>query len=162
MATGLCEGTTQLLKLAIQRRRPNFYALCGFSMETLQCTADLDHVREANFSFPSGHSSLSCCAMTFLVWYFLGKNHTHGRFASLAICVVFWGWSLLVGASRLVDRWHHYDDVVAGLGLGFAVGTIVYHTWYPPVWSKYEAGMPRSLLEELETLNNNKLPSFSD
>ena len=73
MAIGLSEGTTQLLKLLVQRRRPNFYSLCRFDEKLLECTAPLKRLREANFSFPSGHSSLTCCGMTFLVWYLLGK-----------------------------------------------------------------------------------------
>jgi membrane-associated phospholipid phosphatase len=161
MAIGLSEGTTQLLKLAIQRRRPNFYELCGFDKELLKCTASLNHLREANFSFPSGHSSLACCAMTFLAWYFLGKSKGR-RFLAFASAVIPWGWAILVAASRLVDKWHHFTDVVAGLGLGFVTCTIAYHTWYPPVWSHHSAGMPRTLLEELETNNSNsKLPSFN-
>ena len=74
MAIGLSEGTTVLLKLWVQRRRPNFYSLCGFEKQVLKCTAPDDLVMEANLSFPSGHSSLSCCGSTFLVWYFFGVN----------------------------------------------------------------------------------------
>jgi membrane-associated phospholipid phosphatase len=158
MAIGLCEGTTQILKLWIQRRRPNFYALCEFDKQLLKCTAPLERLREANFSFPSGHSSLACCGMTFLAWYFLGKNNNKGKLSGFAIAAVPWGWAIFVGASRLVDRWHHPSDVLAGLGLGFATCTIVYHTWYPPVWSQH-AGIPRILLQEPEI--KNKLPSFN-
>jgi diacylglycerol diphosphate phosphatase/phosphatidate phosphatase len=181
MALGLSESTTQLLKLMIQRRRPNFYELCGFDKQVLlKCTADLKQLREANFSFPSGHSSLACCGMTFLVWYFLGKNSNQrgrpqrrrqfvGRFLS---AVIPWGWAILVAASRLIDKWHHPSDVLAGLALGFGTCTIAYHTWYPPVWSQY-AGIPRGSMEEgqrsFDTYDldsgsgsNKKLPSFSD
>jgi hypothetical protein len=73
MAIGLSEGMTKLLQLATQRRRPNFYALCRWNSRLMQCTASLDRLREANLSFPSGYSSLSCSGMTFFVWYCLGK-----------------------------------------------------------------------------------------
>ena len=104
-------------------------------------------------SFPSGHSSLTCCGMTFLVWYLHGASGMNGiqhiessRVISLTIRTCLpWGWALFVAASRLVDHWHHPSDVLAGLGLGFATCTIAYHHWYPPVWSKY-AGIPRALL----------------
>jgi diacylglycerol diphosphate phosphatase / phosphatidate phosphatase len=153
MAIGLSEGTTVMIKLWVQRRRPNFYALCGFDIATKLCTADLDHVREANFSFPSGHSSLICCGMTFLVWYLHGHYHTDSittlpstrLYALFTYTCLPWGWALFVGASRLVDHWHHPSDVVAGLGLGFAACTVAYHFWYPVVWSPH-AGLPRSML----------------
>lgn len=195
MAIGVCEGSTQLLKLWIQRRRPSFYDLCGFNKETLACTASLENIREANFSFPSGHSSLSSCGMTFLVWYFLGKLQQCGRTGAIttardrihrlkqwlllltqsrrqqrwmgfAIPILAWGWSIFVAASRLVDKWHHPSDVVAGLLLGFATTTLVYHTWYPPVWSVH-AGIPRVLFENLDPAGAHsghmyKLPTFSE
>ena len=76
-----------------------------------------------------------------------------------------WGWSLFVAASRLVDNWHHPSDVVAGLGLGFATVSLMFHIWYPPVWSLF-AGVPRPLLQELDRSSmgnyDSKLPTFSD
>jgi membrane-associated phospholipid phosphatase len=149
-AVGLSEGATVLLKLYIQRRRPNFYALCGFDKQLLQCTADLEKIREASFSFPSGHSSLASCGMTFLVWFFLGKillsrwNRSSTRILCTGACVLPWGWAAFVGASRLVDQWHHPSDVLAGLLLGGLSSTIVYHIWYHPTWSD-AAGHPWSL-----------------
>lgn len=152
-AIGLSEGFTVMIKLWVQRLRPNFYALCGFDYSTLKCMADLERVREAHLSFPSGHSSLISSGMTFLVWYGHGararSTSQYGemsRFFSLIICTCLpLAWALFVAASRLVDHWHHPSDVLAGLGLGFTASTIAYHHWYPPVWSSY-AGIPRSLL----------------
>jgi membrane-associated phospholipid phosphatase len=155
MAVGLSEGTTVMIKLWVQRRRPNFYALCQFDASMKQCTATLEDVREANFSFPSGHSSLVCCGMTFLAWYLNGHYHTNGNYShrsstarlhGLAVCTLLpYAWALFVAASRLVDHWHHPSDVVAGLCLGFATCTVAYHFWYPPIWS-HGAGIPRSML----------------
>lgn len=161
MAIGLSEGTTQMLKLWVQRRRPSFYDLCGFDIKTLKCQATADYVREASLSFPSGHSSLSCCGMTFSVWYFLGKIKNRERWMTFLIAVIPWGWSIFVAGSRLVDKWHHPSDVVAGLGLGFATCTIAYHVWYPPVWSS-TAGIPRPMLDDLDSSGNSKLPSFNE
>lgn len=153
MAIGLSEGTTVMIKLWVQRRRPNFYALCGFDISTKTCQADLEHVREANFSFPSGHSSLICCGMTFLVWYLHGHYNIHSasshpkRIHALVVYTCLpWGWALFVAASRLVDHWHHPSDVIAGLGLGFATSTIAYHVWYPVIWNHGNAGLPRSMM----------------
>lgn len=164
MALGLSEGTTQFLKLWIQRRRPSFYDLCGFNVKTLTCTGTMEYIREANFSFPSGHSSISCCGMTFLVLYFggklLGKGRTRGRGWTFLLAIAAWGWSIFVAGSRLVDNWHHPSDILAGLALGFVTCAIAYHVWYPPLWSTY-AGMPRVLLQEKDAASN-KLPTFNE
>lgn len=160
-AMGLSEGATQMLKLWIQRRRPSFYDLCGFDPQTLSCTASAEYIKEANFSFPSGHSSMSCCGMTFVVWYFLGKTKSRPRWLTFLITLLPWGWAIFVAGSRLVDKWHHPSDVVAGLCLGFAASTIAYHTWYPPVWSSF-AGIPRPLLDKVDAGPGSKLPYFNE
>ena len=45
-AIGLSEGITIMIKLWVQRRRPNFYDLCGFDPTTKKCTANIKHIRE--------------------------------------------------------------------------------------------------------------------
>jgi len=167
-ALGLSEGFTVMIKLWVQRRRPNFYELCGFDLTSKHCTSTLKRIREANFSFPSGHSSLIACGMTFLVWYLHGASGvkistTHrttlsSRIFSLIITSFPLGWALLVAASRLVDHWHHPSDVIAGLGLGFVTSTIAFHHWYPPIWS-LNAGIPLSLLSPREDRYNSMVPS---
>ena len=196
MAIGLSEGLTQILKLSIKRRRPNFYELCQFSKELLKCTAPLSRLREANFSFPSGHSSLTCCGMTFLVWYMLGKIQlwynnqlkllqqaqsqpykiyklNRKKFwLSILTCIAFWGWTIYVATTRLMDHWHHPSDVIAGLLLGFFCSTITYHHWYSPCMS-LNAGIPYSIISgSVETITavtnddvdngNLKLSSFNE
>lgn len=74
LMTAICisEITTNTIKLYVRRKRPNFYALCGFDIQQLKCTATPDsQIKEATFSFPSGHSSLACTGMTYLVWFLL-------------------------------------------------------------------------------------------
>jgi len=78
------------------------------------------------------------------------------RLFGLLASVLPWGWALFVGASRIVDQWHHPSDVLAGLLLGGLTSTVAYHAWYPPAWSP-DAGVPWSL-RGIEA----KLPSFSD
>lgn len=158
-AIGLSEGATVLLKFFVQRRRPNFYALCGWSSELLKCTAPIGKIRDANFSFPSGHSSLSSVAMVYLAWFCLSKvvAARGPRWLALSSCVFPVAWALFVGASRLVDHWHHPSDVLAGLLLGSVCGTAAFHTWYPPVWSPSQVvGLPWSL----HSNDYAKLPSF--
>lgn len=166
-AIGSSEGATQLLKLLIQRRRPNFFNLCEFNPQTLQCTAAPSRIIEANFSFPSGHSSLACCGMTYMVWFLLGKvvsspslSMSSKRILAIASCLIPWTWAFFVGATRIIDYWHHPSDVVAGLLLGGICSTIAFHVWYPPACSKY-AGIPWSSLA-LNDSTLGKFASFSD
>ena len=156
LAIGFSEGLTQILKLVVLRRRPNFYHLCQFSIQTKRCTADYHHVLEAQMSFPSGHTSLSFCGMTVLVWFFLGRlNYPWSRNKVLYLtCFLPWVYACLVGVSRIVDHWHHPSDVLAGFALGTMCATISYHLWYPPVLSG-DSGVPYSYVK-----GSNKLPSF--
>jgi membrane-associated phospholipid phosphatase len=162
-AIGVSEACTQILKLYVSRRRPNFYALCGWSSEQLKCTGPHLFQVEAQLSFPSGHSSLSFCTMTFLVLLFLGKlglrrndYSVSRRLLALVSCVIPWGWAALVGASRIVDWWHHPSDVIAGTLLGSLVAIVSYHCVYPSVTST-KAGVPLLASASLE-----KLPSFHE
>merc|ERR1712238_363883 len=143
-ALGLSEGFTVMIKLWVQRRRPNFYELCGFDLTSKHCTSTLKRIREANFSFPSGHSSLIACGMTFLIWYLHGTSGVKSsttrrttllsRIFSLIVTCFPLGWTLFVAASRLVDHWYH------------------------PIWS-LNAGIPRSLLVQKEDGYNSMVPS---
>jgi membrane-associated phospholipid phosphatase len=72
-AISVSETSTQLLKLLIQQRRPNFYALCEFDATTKTCLTNPEQLRDANFSFPSVHSSLAACAMMYLACFALPK-----------------------------------------------------------------------------------------
>jgi membrane-associated phospholipid phosphatase len=172
VSVGLSESVTCTLKLYVSRHRPNFYHLCGFNPQTLQCEAELSKVHEASLSFPSGHSSLSFCGMTFLVYFALGRlalltasnsswTILGGRtillypYKSLlgVLCVLVpWSYCFFVAASRIVDYWHHPSDVVAGSLIGIAAATIGYHAFYPAshfgvgtTATGIKAGVPLSL-----------------
>lgn len=150
---GLCEGSTQLLKLFIQRPRPIYYALCAVDLATGKCTGSLDMIREANFSFPSGHSSLAASGMNFLCLFLVSKILSRwgssARWTCVGVSVVCWGWAIFVAASRLVDHWHHYADVLAGMCLGAITSTFMFHAWYPPVWDAY-VGVPWSIRSSMD------------
>ena len=159
---GLSETVTQLIKYSVQRRRPNFYALCGWSLEQRKCTADFDKQVEAQLSFPSGHSSLTFGAMTFLALYFLGrvglqrKNYSvTARILALSCCIIPGSWAFAVASSRVIDHWHHPSDVVAGALLGILSAMLSYHTCYPSVFSS-NSGVP------LASVPLDKLPSISE
>jgi len=170
VAIGSSEGFTQLIKYFVLRKRPNFYQLCGFNTSTLQCEAPLSRVQEAMFSFPSGHTSLSFCGMTFLVWFLLGRlarqlststiSSPLKRKVMVYSCIALpWGYSTYVGATRIVDTWHHVDDVLAGCLLGTTCATIAYHLYHPHVLSRF-AGLPwncmTTAIQQRQYQNNNK------
>jgi len=161
VSVGLSETVTCTLKLYVSRHRPNFYALCGFDPAQLKCMApSLSRVHEATLSFPSGHSSLSFCGMSFLMYFFLGRvsritpsttavSLPYGRTISLRSyksflmflsCIVPWSYATFVATSRIVDKWHHPSDVIAGSLLGIACATIGYHSFFAPT-----GGVPLSL-----------------
>ena len=183
---GLSETVTSILKLYVSRHRPNFYALCGFDVSQLKCMdPSLKRVHEATLSFPSGHSSLSFCGMTFLMLFLLGRLalltttssttttsttssttrnkvmiqflQTHKSFAGVLCCIVPWSYSFFVASSRVVDKWHHPSDVIAGTLIGIASATIGYHAFYPSTLSPfYKAGVPLSLQPQpVLSMNNN-------
>ena len=147
---GLSETITQMLKVIITRRRPNFYALCKFDIATRACTSSDFWKCEGQFSFPSGHSSLAMCSSTFLslflVSHILRIQRLPCRRLLIATTVAtLLGWALYVGATRLVDHYHHYDDVLAGSLLGFCVSYICFHWFFPPLWHAH-VGIPWSVL----------------
>lgn len=139
--------TTNFLKCYIGYLRPNFYKLCGFDMETLDCTASEADVTQGRMSFPSGHSSLSFFSMTLVAYYVLGKlaRSKCRKVKMFMTCVFPMGAAAFVAASRVHDNWHHPADVVAGSLIGFACSSFFYHLWYPTLWSPY-AGIPLAIL----------------
>lgn len=151
LTIGLSEGATLLFKYYVQRRRPNFYALCEFDKLSKMCASSSPRrIRDAHFSFPSGHSSLVSCGMTFLALFLMGRavatlivtTQRYGRPPSVAqrmlalvVCVLLpLGWAIFVGTSRIVDGWHHPSDVLAGWCLGGLCAILAYHTYFPPMW----------------------------
>lgn len=151
-ATGMSEFITQLIKAYVGRLRPNFYNLCEFDTQLLQCTADAHHIKEACSSFPSGHSSLSFSGMGVLVFFFLGRQRIcdGGKSVLPLICFLPWAYSSFVASSRLVDNWHHPSDILAGTMLGIFCSTVSYHLWYPSVLSP-NSSMPLSIVFNLKS-----------
>ena len=141
-AYGVSEGLTRLLKGIVWRRRPNFYALCHFDADTMQCMGTLKQICQAQYSFPSGHSSLSACTMVFLCCYLCGRVQ-HSCYRCIA-CTLFISWALFVASTRVHDHWHNPSDVLAGLLVGTLSALGVYRIFYPPLFSK-QAGIPKSI-----------------
>ena len=141
VAMGLNDTVTDTLKLYVGRFRPNFYKMCGFSMESLVCEGADDYNREGRRSFPSGHSSTTFCAFTIITLFFLGKTHLYHlstlsfskikRQRLLSVMAVMpLSYAFFVAASRVVDNYHHPADVVAGSIIGFMCAIFSYSLWY--------------------------------
>lgn len=114
----LNELATDTLKYTVRRLRPNFYAMCAFDEATHSCTASHYRMEQAFKSFPSGHSSLSFVAATVLSLFF------HRRLQNLAVSLpatlLFFATATFVAVTRVLDRWHHVEDVTAGAIIGIA------------------------------------------
>ena len=151
-AYGISEGLTRMLKGTVGRRRPVFYALCGFDLETLQCTSKPASICQAQYSFPSGHSSMSACTMIFLCCYVCGRMPRNGGcdFRWMA-CTVFLSWAVYVSWTRVHEHWHNPGDVLAGFLLGTLSALAAYRLFYPSLlWlfseqQQQQAGIPKSV-----------------
>ena len=164
----LTEMATSLGKTWVHR--PNFYSLCEMDVQTMQCTSSsLHRICDSYYSLPSGHSSLSACAMVFVICCIVGqmmdvrrrtiRNEDYGTtkqrivLASLATWILLGSWAVYVAATRVHDHWHRVSDVSAGLALGTGISLVVYlaYSYYfgcgqwNPHYSSYGGMMAPSL-----------------
>lgn len=159
LGIGGSEGSTQLLKHWVLRRRPNFYQLCQFNTTTRLCEAEYAMLLEAQQSFPSGHSSLSWCGMVVLACFMLKRKPRRGRKLYYFVCAVLpFSYAAFVASSRIVDHWHHASDVLTGVFLGCLwgmTGFLVHH--YHPKGSA--SVLPTTLSSPCLQVAPAKLPS---
>ena len=97
------------LKTIYQRQRPEFPLLREFH----------------NYSFPSGHalsSFIFCSILIYLIW----KSDLRSvlKYLLAGLLVIF---SISIGISRIVLRYHFASDVLAGFALGFA--WVIFSFW---------------------------------
>jgi len=166
---GLIEGIgvttfiTQVIKNFCGRKRPNFFAMCNYkgyrtalatnnftyynSVTVAGAIGSLEHcletdgavLREAQYSFPSGHSSTIFAGLTFLTLYFLHivpKHFFKGRFGTphpirflpinIVVMMLLMLAALLVSGTRTRDYWHNFDDIAAGAVIGFGVSCFTF------------------------------------
>ncbi len=103
-------------------------------------------------SFVSGHSGFSTASCMYLVWFFLGKTRAMGSgreralWKILVVLTLLCG-TLMVGLSRLVDKRHHWWNILHGFLLGFIVGTFAYFYYWPSIYAGLSHS-PRSMLEK--------------
>ena len=136
------------VKNVVGRQRPNFFALCDYAGyraaaasdnftaydattvpgvfgSVSRCAAAAADVADSQRSFPSGHSSLSAAAMTWTTLYLRlasgvsPSSHFNVRAMLCNAPLVLAAW---VCVTRMRDRFHNADDVMAGalFGVGCA------------------------------------------
>jgi len=141
---------TQFSKITVGRPRPDLLSRCipmsgsedptyGLSTDAICTQTNQSIMIDGWRSFPSGHSSLSFAGLGFLSFYLAGKLHlfdTKGHAPKAWISVTPLAGATLVAISRTMDYRHHWEDVVTGSVLGFAVaylhiGNISLHSLLP-------------------------------
>ena len=139
VAFGLKQLVTSSLKIYVGRLRPNFYEKCEFNISSLDCASSNGEM-EARKSFPSGHASLAFVGMMMLTLALLGKawsfrkehvDYKHYCIRRLlSLCALLpMAFATFVAASRIVDKWHHPSDVVAGALIGATSAYYSYNLW---------------------------------
>lgn len=132
--------TTDIAKYSIGRLRPHFLHVCNSTVncndpkqdphmyvELFDCLGkDLNRIREARLSFPSGHSSFSAYTMVYTVIYIQANmnfktNKLLKPFLQFLLLMMTWYTSL----SRIADYKHHWSDVLIGFLQGTLVAVIV-------------------------------------
>lgn len=139
------------IKYSAGRLRPNFFEMCqpvlmdgsdcwntanyGNYIMNYTCTnpnATQRVLKEFRLSFPSGHSSISFYAMTYLVLYIHGQWRISKtvKFAVEFLCILF---AVSVAVSRVSDYWHFWSDVFTGsfIGIISAVAVVRYISHLP-------------------------------
>jgi len=105
--------------------------MCEFTEELLKCTTlNLRLIEQSRKSFPSGHTSLTFSSYTILSLYILfhlKPKSASQRIVSIGVPI---GIGCFVGASRIVDNWHHVSDVLGGAVIGLGCGGVCFFCFY--------------------------------
>ena len=137
---------TEIGKRWIGRLRPHFLAVCVPNYAAISCTTsgstgslynsiytggsfctgDASQIKQARFSFPSGHSSFSTYCMSFIIVYLearliLVRFRFVKTFVQIAAFIAAWVTIL----SRVSDYWHNPTDVLGGFFIGLAVSLFI-------------------------------------
>lgn len=124
------------IKFSVGRLRPHFFELCqpimadgtdcsnpfnkNIFIEEYSCSnpnISERSLKEFHLSFPSGHSSFTFYAMTYLIFYIQNRWNTCKilKFMIEFLCLLL---AVSVAVSRVSDYWHFWNDVIAGTFLG--------------------------------------------
>ena len=147
--------TTNFIKVNVGRFRPHFVARCwpegGKPVYEIdgrpKCSDSAVNPLEGMKSFPSGHTAWSTAGLAYTSLWLMGKTSCFngGGPLRLAGSLLPFGGAVWIGASRMQDYWHHWEDVTVGFALGFVIAWLFYRTCYQGVMS----GLAGNLLTNL-------------
>lgn len=142
MFTGI---TTNFIKVNVGRFRPHFVARCwpdgGKPIYEIdgrpKCSDQAVNPLEGMKSFPSGHTAWSTAGLAYTSFWLMGKTgcFNGGGPLRLAMSLLPLGGAVWIGASRMQDYWHHWEDVTVGFALGLMSAWLFYRTAYNGVMS---------------------------
>lgn len=118
------------IKHLVGRPRPDTVAVCGLDGSYLACSGVLSgsQLYDQFHSFPSGHAAEAMAVGIFMT-LLISDVWVSGSMISAMLKMAPVIWALFVGVSRIWDRAHHVDDVIAGLFLGAVVGFFTFKTF---------------------------------
>ncbi|CAK9435897.1 uncharacterized protein LODBEIA_P05290 [Lodderomyces beijingensis] len=148
---------TDIFKNWIARPRPDFLARCGAPPETpvdrqvdiSVCTAPYgaDVLLDGLRSTPSGHSSISFVAFSYLTLWLAGQFQLLRKPPQLLYKYVLTALPLLVALyislSRAQDYRHHFYDIILGSCLGCCFAWMVFHHYWEDLRGE-DCTQPRS------------------
>jgi len=148
---------TEFLKNFVGRKRPNFFAMCNYygyrdALSTGNFTLynsltvagrpgnlyncyekDVSITDDSQYSFPSGHSSTSFCALVYCGMLGMITLHhwtnRHHMLKALLVCFFIWVAAIIAG-TRPRDYWHNFDDILAGSIIGTVMALLVVYLNY--------------------------------
>ncbi|XP_013197359.2 phospholipid phosphatase 1 [Amyelois transitella] len=114
----------QLLKVLVGSPRPHFFDTCNpKEAETCEASefvssytcAKAHWISQSDKSFPSGHTSLAIHAGVFIAYYLHQRTrHIPRSRAIVCVQILSVASAIICGISRIIDRRHHWWDVLAG------------------------------------------------
>ena len=130
--------------------RPHFIAVCDPDWSKISCTSstgapfnfintgdsfcrgDASKIKEARFSFPSGHSSYSWYTMAFLIIYIEARLHLLKlRYLKPLVQMTAFIAAYVTALSRISDYHHRGSDVIGGTTLGSKIKLLkVYRAFF--------------------------------
>ncbi|KAG6038700.1 hypothetical protein E4U39_000151, partial [Claviceps sp. Clav50 group G5] len=142
------------IKWLIGGLRPHFLAICqpqlssgdslngmGFQniiFDRSICTGDPDDIDEAMESMPSGHATAAWAGLFFLALYFNAQlkviaAHNPAYWKMIMFFAPLLG-AFLISATLVVDRHHHWYDLVVGGLIGISTALIAYRQTFAAIW----------------------------
>ena len=140
-------SSEKLQKVPIKRGEfkvwKNLWSFSFVSYSQIECTQSNSArngvpraIYDAMRSFPSGHAQLSTHCAVFVILYVQNRIGTH--FSSLwkhLLQMAFLVFALVCSISRIVDKRHHWWDVLAGMLIGAVLAIVTVSGFICSTWS---------------------------